>query len=750
MNRVQIVHRSKVLALALMLTMGVPSLAAAQSTVTAAFDWSVPDRFTAAGMKGVKLPFAGVGVAQTNANMRVLNPERAFGSQAALGWPANMNACGSAGDIVKYIWTVNGQHVAESAKCKATLRFPLEGAYKVGLTVVSASGATASVSQDVNIQDWLIIGLGDSYGSGEGNPNIKVKQQNYVNLDIARTVLDDATAALEKAKADLLAAQAKLEAAQMELAAALLDYKEVVAAFEAYKKAAQELALAQAALIAAEAAYVAATVEVNAATAAVVFECAQFWDPQGCTDAKARLAAAKKAQAVAANNVVKATARLAEATAAFAAASLALPAEGFEYVIGVLQEQVDLLQVKVSTLQTAFQIVKEAAAFAQNAYQKALTAATKRAKEIVAKWQDSRPVGGQIIYPVPPFYRPDPYSQCHQSKFSGQALAALQIEKEDPKTSVTFIHLACTGSTVFAGLFQSPEAAGNPPSSVPAIKPQLLAASELSEGREVDAFVTSIGGNDVHFAKIIEQCATTEPCFASVQVQPVPDAEIAAACDPFNLKSILPAGFTPYGVCEAFLRDRYSVSVGSTTAADLFDKGLNGDPESTKPAEQMSLAQKYAAVDLKMRGLWPDFTPDRMFITPYPRVTRDEDGNICGLNPDPTRTLPGISPAEYLWAETVVTRQLNDTIALQAATLGWTVVDGIEQSFASHGYCSANSWMVRIGESFLQQMDHMGTAHPNEAGHRAYADKIHEALRDAFYPAATATSLGAARVDRRP
>ena len=137
-----------------------------------------------------------------------------------------------------------------------------------------------------------------------------------------------------------------------------------------------------------------------------------------------------------------------------------------------------------------------------------------------------------------------------------------------------------------------------------------------------------------------------------------------------------------------------------------------------------------------------------MFITPYPTVTRDQDGNSCGQSADPARELPGITAVEYLWAENVVLRRLNDTIAQQSATLGWTVVNGIEESFRLHGYCSSNPWMVRLGESFSRQMDQMGTAHPNVAGHESYRDKIFTALKSAFYPEHTATSLGRARMAR--
>jgi hypothetical protein len=45
-------------------------------------------------------------------------------------------------------------------------------------------------------------------------------------------------------------------------------------------------------------------------------------------------------------------------------------------------------------------------------------------------------------------------------------------------------------------------------------------------------------------------------------------------------------------------------------------------------------------------------------------------------------------------------------------------------------------------------MDQMGTAHPNVAGHESYRDRIFTALKAAFYPEPTATSLGPARLAR--
>ena len=51
---------------------------------------------------------------------------------------------------------------------------------------------TATTVEDLHIQDFLIIGLGDSYASGEGNPNVEVTPQNYINFDNAQKVLTDA------------------------------------------------------------------------------------------------------------------------------------------------------------------------------------------------------------------------------------------------------------------------------------------------------------------------------------------------------------------------------------------------------------------------------------------------------------------------------------------------------------------------------------------------------------------------------
>lgn len=51
--------------------------------------------------------------------------------------------------------------------------------------------------------------------------------------------------------------------------------------------------------------------------------------------------------------------------------------------------------------------------------------------------------------------------QCHRSEFSGPAQAALQIERQDPHTSVTFLSFACSGAEIYKGLIGAYEGTEN-------------------------------------------------------------------------------------------------------------------------------------------------------------------------------------------------------------------------------------------------------------------------------------------------
>ncbi|NIP81261.1 MAG: hypothetical protein GWM90_19420, partial [Gemmatimonadetes bacterium] len=88
---------------------------------------------------------------------------------------------------------------------------------------------------------------------------------------------------------------------------------------------------------------------------------------------------------------------------------------------------------------------------------------------------------------------------CHRSANAAPARAALALEAADPRTSVTFVHLACSGAQMEGG--RAP------------VEEQIRWADQLIGDREIDAVLLSIGGNDAGFADLAFGCAVQEPCF---------------------------------------------------------------------------------------------------------------------------------------------------------------------------------------------------------------------------------------------
>lgn len=105
------------------------------------------------------------------------------------GYPVMLNACKSKGS--NFSWTVQrGDQVVVSTpvrklnkkNCKTTVTLP-EGLHSLKLTV-QAGSATKRVSMIANVSNVLMVVMGDSYASGEGNPRnvqawIKNRSSNF-------------------------------------------------------------------------------------------------------------------------------------------------------------------------------------------------------------------------------------------------------------------------------------------------------------------------------------------------------------------------------------------------------------------------------------------------------------------------------------------------------------------------------------------------------------------------------------------
>jgi hypothetical protein len=106
---------------------------------------------------------------------------------------------------------------------------------------------------------------------------------------------------------------------------------------------------------------------------------------------------------------------------------------------------------------------------------------------------------------------------------------------------------------------------------------------------------------------------------------------------------------------------------------------------------------------------------------------------------------------EILWAEGFVFPRLTGGMRESAARHGWRFVDGHVAAFEGHGYCADDNWIVRLPQSVRSQArvdpiasTFVGSVHPNEVGHRAYASAIAESLLcdldPACRPATTTTT----------
>jgi hypothetical protein len=291
----------------------------------------------------------------------------------------------------------------------------------------------------------------------------------------------------------------------------------------------------------------------------------------------------------------------------------------------------------------------------------------------------------------------------------------LALEQSDPRTSVTFLHFACTGARV--DMFRA------------MLREQIPWANELIGPREIDAVLMSIGGNDAGFATIATACAVQQPCFVD---DPVFDPSNGVAfcfllgvvgfqqpCIDFfaffpeqSAKGALEAGV-------AALPGRYEEL--ATQLLPQLEGLLDPQPWPGPPGAALDPASRVRS--------------GRVYITEYVDMTKDDGLAYCRFdNTDPLGAIPGITVEEMSWLDQTATRGINGAVAAAATLHEWNVVQGIYAGYASHGYCAENHWVVRVHETFLRQGDESGVAHPNVVGHLFNGNAIFSALEHDLYP----------------
>lgn len=293
------------------------------------------------------------------------------------------------------------------------------------------------------------------------------------------------------------------------------------------------------------------------------------------------------------------------------------------------------------------------------------------------KWQPPYAVEDEI-----------PERGCNRSALAQPALVALALEQADPRTSVTFVHLACSGGQM----------EGNEGNNV---ENQVRYAAELIGDRDPELVFLSIGGNDLGFADVVTACLSQQPCYSD-------DFAVIDALE--ELRGLL----SLVGLLQPAVQ---IPRPEKENAQEIVDQRLPTlDPRYDRLAERL---------------LALGVPPERVYITQYPDLTKDDSGAYCGgIDPsDPVGGTPGFTQDEMEWADREFLSVGNDAVRSAALEHGWSLVDGIYPKFREHGYCADDNWIEQLNESFLIQGTYHGMVHPNWFGHPAIASELLAAVQ---------------------
>ena len=109
---------------------------------------------------------------------------------------------------------------------------------------------------------------------------------------------------------------------------------------------------------------------------------------------------------------------------------------------------------------------------------------------------------------------------CHRSLYGYQLRAALALAVEQPQVAVTFLPLACSGSTIDLGMFNPLRARECPPTGTCAsttqpqlarLKEALALAQKGHPARKLDAALLTVGANDIWFAGLVGDVIMESP-----------------------------------------------------------------------------------------------------------------------------------------------------------------------------------------------------------------------------------------------
>jgi hypothetical protein len=315
-------------------------------------------------------------------------------------------------------------------------------------------------------------------------------------------------------------------------------------------------------------------------------------------------------------------------------------------------------------------------------------------------------------------------AHCTRSGRSGQARAALELERRDPRSSVTFVHLACGGARADLGLI-------GPHNNQP---PQILELSEiLPAGQAVDFVSFTIGGNDVRFSEIIGQL---------IEQPDAPLTQLDGEQTHERVQRLLVELRERLARVAACFGDGFE-----DRPCEVFGPSGRDDDMQVVTLPRIPLAAASRVVQVTYPDLTTHLTGGRLEICPSGAVERPGDlldGILDGLvNGRPTTPAqPILSEAEWSWGDATLlqpadpapddaqpatyfyqpeaggaqvplpySNTLNSIVMESAGRFGWTSSSRWWQDSRGHGYCAPEADNFFFRSIF----------HPRDSGYAAKA-----------------------------
>jgi flagellar hook assembly protein FlgD/PKD repeat protein len=265
---------------------------------------------------------------------------------------------------------------------------------------------------------------------------------------------------------------------------------------------------------------------------------------------------------------------------------------------------------------------------------------------------------------------------CHRS---GTGSFASQLKASHPTLAPgTVKFAACSGAVVKDFLDVNTANPGEP-----------AQLSQL-EGTNVDLLSFSVGGNDVGFARILEDCIDT--------------------------------------------------ALGWSSDCPTQDSGNGQTINERAISDVLALGPKLRLLYHEILERTTYSTPNRVVVVGYPQIFSNDAGGGCSRpakqedGTDASKLRWGLTPSEVTWLANMTT-SLNDLIEYEALRAGFLFAD-VEHALDGHDACSSAPWVhgVTLKTHYLRAWAHhvaplsQWSFHPTRAGQGAIANVVAEVL----------------------